>query len=831
MDKQDGNKFRYTGRTFTNDLEMADNHKISFGRSDDLQIFHQSSDSTNRLVSGAANFALPTADGTAGQSIITDGSGNLAFGTAAGTGITAVVQDTTPQLGGNLDLNGSDITGTGNLNVTGSVTADGATIDGAVDVNSSVDISGNLNMSGSGLIRTNDGTAALPGIRIGTDNDNGLYRPASNQIGFSTAGTQRMLVSSTGIDVTGNMIVDAGVNGTIDFGNVGSAYGRLYADNTGTYVGSYTNHPLILRTNNTQRMALDTSGNLLVGPSGSPVVEVDVAGEDLKVTGAVPGLELVESDNGGSRVRYAVNNSEIFQSLYGADTSTFGSITQQTRKSDGSENQVIYTYDAGTNDYHWWGTRLGGDRLVQIDSSGKFRVRGGDVSFFNDDVDAEAFFWDASESRLGLGTTSPSRNLEVEGSTAQIAIDATGSSFSRVEHQHNGTALWTTGTRSASDYHIYKESGAGNVIIDNANVGIGTDSPATDLHIKNSGSTQLLLESGTDALGYLLFGDPADSNVGSVSYDHSNNSMRFETNDSERMSISSTGAINHYGDSINAQTSASYYIRNRVSGGSLNLGVETSAGALYYPITASGTSNVTIFRNATTEIARFDTSGNLLVGKTSTAFATEGVTVNNNGSAEITKDGGAGLFLNRKTSDGDIVAFYKDGSTVGSIGSAGGDLTVNAQSLGVLQVGGSGKYGWNGSFIYPITDNASDLGTSSFRFKDIYASNGTIQTSDRNEKQDIEELSDAEQRVAVACKGLLRKFRWRSAVEEKGDDARIHFGIIAQDLQDAFTAEGLDAGRYGMFINSTWTDEETGEERSRMGVRYSELLAFIISAI
>jgi hypothetical protein len=34
-----------------------------------------------------------------------------------------------------------------------------------------------------------------------------------------------------------------------------------------------------------------------------------------------------------------------------------------------------------------------------------------------------------------------------------------------------------------------------------------------------------------------------------------------------------------------------------------------------------------------------------------------------------------------------------------------------------------------------------------------------------------------------------------------------------------------------MFINSTWTDEETGEEKSLMGVRYSELLAFIISAI
>ena len=97
-------------------------------------------------------------------------------------------------------------------------------------------------------------------------------------------------------------------------------------------------------------------------------------------------------------------------------------------------------------------------------------------------------------------------------------------------------------------------------------------------------------------------------------------------------------------------------------------------------------------------------------------------------------------------------------------------------------------------------------------------------------KQDIEELSDAEQRVAVVAKGLMRKFRWRDAVAEKGDNARTHFGIIAQDLQDAFTAEGLDAGDYAMFISDTWTNDD-GSEQTRLGVRYSELLAFIISAI
>ena len=126
---------------------------------------------------------------------------------------------------------------------------------------------------------------------------------------------------------------------------------------------------------------------------------------------------------------------------------------------------------------------------------------------------------------------------------------------------------------------------------------------------------------------------------------------------------------------------------------------------------------------------------------------------------------------------------------------------------------------------------AGFLGESSGRFQDIYATNGTIQTSDINEKQDIEDLSEAETRVAVAAKGLLKKYKWKSAVADKGDDARIHFGIMAQDLENAFANEGLDAGDYGMFISSTWTDEATGEEKTRLGVRYNELLAFIIAAI
>jgi hypothetical protein len=148
--------------------------------------------------------------------------------------------------------------------------------------------------------------------------------------------------------------------------------------------------------------------------------------------------------------------------------------------------------------------------------------------------------------------------------------------------------------------------------------------------------------------------------------------------------------------------------------------------------------------------------------------------------------------------------------------------------------------------LTPTADNLQNLGSATFRWATVYAGTGTINTSDRNDKQDIEELSAAEQRVAVRVKGLIRKFRFKDSVAAKGDNARVHFGVIAQDVQDAFTAEGLDASRYGLFCSDTFKaidgkpvekDPLTQEypagatDYTRLGVRYEELLAFVISAI
>ena len=75
-------------------------------------------DADQTIGAGQDNYVL-TYDNTAGV---------INLEAVAASGISNVVEDTTPQLGGDLDLNSNDITGTGNVNITGTVTATGATI-------------------------------------------------------------------------------------------------------------------------------------------------------------------------------------------------------------------------------------------------------------------------------------------------------------------------------------------------------------------------------------------------------------------------------------------------------------------------------------------------------------------------------------------------------------------------------------------------------------------------------------------------------------------------------------------------------------------------------
>lgn len=143
---------------------------------------------------------------------------------------------------------------------------------------------------------------------------------------------------------------------------------------------------------------------------------------------------------------------------------------------------------------------------------------------------------------------------------------------------------------------------------------------------------------------------------------------------------------------------------------------------------------------------------------------------------------------------------------------------------------GTGRVAVDGLTLRPFSDNTISCGVAIQRWTVVYAVTGTINTSDATEKQQVRELSESERLVAQRVKKLIRAFKWNDAVAAKGDGARTHFGVMAQDVQAAFAAEGLDASQYGLFCSDTWTTLD-GTSQTRLGVRYDELLAFVIAAL
>jgi len=148
----------------------------------------------------------------------------------------------------------------------------------------------------------------------------------------------------------------------------------------------------------------------------------------------------------------------------------------------------------------------------------------------------------------------------------------------------------------------------------------------------------------------------------------------------------------------------------------------------------------------------------------------------------------------------------------------------------------------NADFV-SSADGTYDLGSASNRFNTVYATTGTINTSDLNEKQDIADLTAAEKAAALSIKAGLKKFKFKDAVAAKGENARLHFGVIAQDVKTAFENAGLNPDDYGVFCYDEWDatpaifDEYGNEVRpakeagGRYGIRYDELFAFLIAAM
>ena len=161
-----------------------------------------------KLTSGT----VPTArlgSGTAGNTVFLRGDNTWATPSGGGAGISNVIDDTTPQLGGNLDLNSRTINGTGTINITGDVTA--------------------TNFYGNGANLTN-----LPGTGYFAENSTGIHTTSNVGIGTTTA-SSTLTVGGSIETTTGNIQIGptntTNRQGSLGFGGAGSL---SYSDNNGS---------------------------------------------------------------------------------------------------------------------------------------------------------------------------------------------------------------------------------------------------------------------------------------------------------------------------------------------------------------------------------------------------------------------------------------------------------------------------------------------------------------------------------------------------------------------------------------------------------------------
>lgn len=175
---------------------------------------------------------------------------------------------------------------------------------------------------------------------------------------------------------------------------------------------------------------------------------------------------------------------------------------------------------------------------------------------------------------------------------------------------------------------------------------------------------------------------------------------------------------------------------------------------------------------------------------------------------------GNGEFIIMRDASNSVLARFENTGNLHLLGTA--QLKIGSAEW--MEDGGFSTLQVNSNFI-PSSDNNRTLGASGNRWSEIHAGNGIIQTSDENDKTDIEPLSYGLQELMQI---ETRRFRWKDR-PERG----YYIGFMAQNLQEVIPE---------VVVSEEWVqDEATGEWQKRpterLGVYYSHMIPVLVNAI
>ena len=324
----------------------------------------------------------PTSDGSAGQFLKTDGSGTLAFATVS----TDLSGDSTPQLGGNLDVNGNSIVSASNGNIaitpngSGKVILDGLshpTADGSSGQVLTTDGAGNLSFTSKTVDTTNLVDDTTPQLGGDLDiNGNTIVSTSNGNIAITPNGSGKVILdglSHPTTDGSNGQFLKTNGSGVLAFASVTQATGNELenlSEDTSPQLGGNldVNGNDIVSTSN---------ANIDILPNGSGVINLDGNGSSGGVSVSDGLIDIRTGTGNVAKVKFYCESSNAHaQTLQAQPHSAASSAVLTLPTATGT---LVGTGDTGSVSNTMLGGSIADSKLSTISTANKVSLASVDI--------------------------------------------------------------------------------------------------------------------------------------------------------------------------------------------------------------------------------------------------------------------------------------------------------------------------------------------------------------------------------------------------------------------------------------------------------------------